>query len=343
MTITAAHKRGRAMRQLIRIVVGLTALALASASIGQPATEKSLQLEAKIPLGNVAGRIDHMAIDLERHRLFVAELGNDSVGVVDLDGKKVVHRISGLKEPQGVAYIRLNDSLYVANGGDGSVRVFHGPDYSPAGRIDLGTDADNIRADLGANRILVGFGSGAIAAIDLRDNAKTKTFALKAHPESFQLDAASGQLFVNVPNARTIAVLDANTGKEVHTWPLRHGGNFPMALDSDRKRVLVAFRNPAKLAAFDWEIGGLASEVDICGDADDLFVDRKLNRIYVTCGAGFIDVLKADGEKYARVARVPTVAGARTGLFVPEMDRLLLGVRAGFKEPAAIWVYHTAP
>ena len=322
--------------------VGLTTLALAGASFGQPATEKSLQLEAKIPLGNVAGRIDHMTIDLEKHRLFVAELGNDSVGVVDLNAKKVVHRISGLKEPQGVAYIRLNDSLYVANGGDGSVRVFHGPNYSPVGRIELGADADNIRADLPANRILVGFGSGAIAAIDLRDNANTKTFALKAHPESFQFDAASGQIFVNVPNTRTIAVLDANTGKEAHTWPLRHGGNFPMALDPEHKRVLVAFRNPAKLAAFDWEIGGLVSEVDICGDADDLFVDQKLNRIYVTCGAGFIDVLTTADAKYSRVARIPTVAGARTGLFVPEMDRLLLGVRAGFKEPAAIWVYRTA-
>ena len=325
----------------------LAALALATIVIctSVPFAQPSgpLQLETKIPLGNVAGRIDHMAIDLERHRLFVAELGNDSVGIVDLNTRKVVHRISGLKEPQGLAYIRMNDSLYVANGGDGSVRVFRGPDYSQTGRIDLGADADNIRVDLPANRILVGFGSGAIAAIDLRENAKSKTFALKVHPESFQLDAASRQLFVNLPNARTIAVLDANTGKEAHTWPLRHGANFSMALDPDRKRVLVAFRNPAKLAAFDWEIGGLASEVDICGDADDLFVDQKLKRVYVTCGAGFIDVLRADDARYARLARVPTVAGARTGLFVPEMDRLLVGVRAGFKEPAAIWVYRTAP
>ena len=325
----------------------LAALALATIVIctSVPFAQPSgpLQLETKIPLGNVAGRIDHMAIDLERHRLFVAELGNDSVGIVDLNTRKVVHRISGLKEPQGLAYIRMNDSLYVANGGDGSVRVFHGPDYSQTGRIDLGADADNIRVDLPANRILVGFGSGAIAAIDLRENAKSKTFTLKVHPESFQLDAASRQLFVNLPNARTIAVLDANTGKEAHTWPLRHGANFSMALDPDRKRVLVAFRNPAKLAAFDWEIGGLASEVDICGDADDLFVDQKLKRVYVTCGAGFIDVLRADDARYARLARVPTVAGARTGLFVPEMDRLLVGVRAGFKEPAAIWVYRTAP
>jgi YVTN family beta-propeller protein len=325
------------------VAIGLATSAFTAKGIGQSATDKSLQLEIKIPLGNVAGRIDHMAIDLARHRIFVAELGNDSVGVVDLDTQKVIHRISGLKEPQGVAYVRMNDLLYVANGGDGSVRFFDGPDYLPAGRIDLGADADNIRVDLAANHLLVGYGSGAIAVIDLRDNGKIKAFALKAHPESFQLDAASGQIFVNLPNTRTVAVLDESTGKEGALWPLRHGGNFPMALDPERHRVLVAFRNPAKLAAYDWQSGGLVSEVDICGDADDLFLDPKRNRIYVTCGAGFIDVLTADDPKYPRQARVPTVSGARTGLFVPEMDRLLLAVRSHSSEPAAIWVYRTLP
>lgn len=329
------------MRRLLLVLT--TIVGSTSAISGQPATGILLQLEAKILLGTVSGRIDHMAVDLERHRLFVAELGNNSVGVVDLNAQKVIHRISGLKEPQGVAYIKMNDTLYVATGGDGSVRIYRGPNYSPAGRIDLGADADNIRADLGADRILVGYGSGAISVVDLRDNTKTKTFALKAHPESFQLDAASGQLFVNLPNARTIAVLDANSGKEENVWPLRHGGNFPMALDAERKRVLVAFRNPAKLAVFDWQIGGLINEVDICGDADDLFLDQKLNRLYVICGAGFIDVFATDDAKYSRLKRIATVAGARTGLFVPEMGRLLVGVRSRFTEPAAIWVYRTAP
>ena len=63
--------------------------------IAQP-LEQPLRLEAKIPLGNVAGRIDHMAVDLARKRLFVAELGNDSVGVVDFEARKVVHRLTGL-------------------------------------------------------------------------------------------------------------------------------------------------------------------------------------------------------------------------------------------------------
>src|SRR6266700_7241880 len=88
-------------------------------------TGAPLVLEAKIPLGEVSGRIDHLAIDLKRQRLFVAELGNNSLGVVDLAAGKVMRRVEGLSEPQGVAYVPFTDSVYVANGGDGSVRVLH--------------------------------------------------------------------------------------------------------------------------------------------------------------------------------------------------------------------------
>jgi YVTN family beta-propeller protein len=92
----------------------------------------------KIPLGDVRGRIDHLAVDLKRNRLFVAELGNDTVGVVDLNEQKVQHVITGLKEPQGIGYVPSSDTLFVANAGDGSVLMFHGADYAAAGRIDFG-------------------------------------------------------------------------------------------------------------------------------------------------------------------------------------------------------------
>src|SRR5271157_969926 len=100
----------------------------------------ALMLEAKIPLGEVSGRIDHLGVDIERQRLFVAELGNNSLGVVDLAAGKVLRTIAGLSEPQGVAYVPFADSVYVANGGDGSVRVLRGDDLAPIGRIELGDD-----------------------------------------------------------------------------------------------------------------------------------------------------------------------------------------------------------
>jgi len=78
-----------------------------------------LVLEAKIALGDVRGRIDHMAFDVARNRLFVAELENNSVAVVDIGARKVLRRIADLKGPQGLGYVARTDTLFVANGGDG--------------------------------------------------------------------------------------------------------------------------------------------------------------------------------------------------------------------------------
>ncbi len=90
-----------------------------------------MQVEAKIPLGDVHGRIDHLAVDVARRRLFVAELGNDSLGVVDLAAGAVAHRIRGLREPQGVAYVPGADILLVANAGDGTVERYRGMRSAP--------------------------------------------------------------------------------------------------------------------------------------------------------------------------------------------------------------------
>jgi len=304
----------------------------------------ALKLEAKIPIGNVSGRIDHMAIDLARQRLFVAELGNNTVGVVDLKSHKPIRRLDGLKEPQGVAYLPSTDTLYIANGGDGSVRQFRGPDYAAAEQIDLGDDADNIRLDTTANRIVVGYGSGGLAVIDTASSRKIADIPLSVHPEGFQLDPPSNRIFVNLPRAQAVAVVDTQSGKQTASWPTKiPGGNFPMALERDARHVLVAFRNPAKLGAFSMDDGSLVASPDICGDADDLFVDAKRRRVYISCGDGFLDVLDSAQGTYRRLGRIATVSGARTSLFVPDMDRLMLAVRASGNEPAAIWVFQPTP
>src|SRR5215212_4326409 len=88
----------------------------------------SLDLETKIPLGAISGRIDHLAVDLKRQRLFVAELGSDSVGVVNLASSRVQSTSIGFKEPQGIAYEPSTDAVYVASGVDGSVEILRPED-----------------------------------------------------------------------------------------------------------------------------------------------------------------------------------------------------------------------
>jgi YVTN family beta-propeller protein len=327
----------------------LTALAsvvmpVSAAAPAQSAEPSSLQLETRIMLGDVRGRIDHLAIDLKRQRLFVAELGNDSVGIVDLANRKLIHRIPGLKEPQGVGFEPSTDMLYVANAGDGSVRLFEGNDYKAAGQIELGSDADNIRIDAATNRIFIGYGSGALAIIDPATHNKIGDIPVKAHPEAFQIDPDTSQIFVNVPDAHGIAVVDRASQKRIGKWPISdRGANFPMALDQTRRRVLVIFRAPAELGVFSMTDGKLITTIATCGDADDVFVDPKRDRAYVSCGAGFLDVLEPKDAAYRRITRIPTISGARTSLFVPELDRLLVAAQARAEAPAAVWVFQPVP
>jgi hypothetical protein len=323
------------------------AILLAASLIWPAATDAQtasppLILEAKIPLGQVSGRIDHLGIDLKRQRLLVAELGNNSLGVVDLAAGKVLHQIANLSGPQGAAYVPFSDSVFVANAGDGSVRVLRGEDLTPIGRIELGDDADNVRVDTARSRVLVGFGKGALAVIDPVSLSKTADIRLKAHPEGFQIDETGTQVIVNVPDAHEVVVADLATGS-TRSLPVQGAeSNFPMAIDGEAHRVLVVFRSPPTLMALasqDWHV---AAKAETCGDADDVFVDRKRHRVYVSGGEGVVDVLEPVEASYRRLARVPTVPGARTSLFVPELDRLFVAVRAASSEPAAIWVFQPA-
>jgi hypothetical protein len=182
-----------------------------------------------------------------------------------------------------------------------------------------------------------------LAVIDATTRGKIADIPLKGHPESFQLSRDGSRIFVNVPNAREIAVVDRSVAKQVASWPMRSAaGNFPMALDEEAGQVFTVFRNPAKLGVFAMQDGKSLASPDTCGDADDIFFDAKRHRFYVSCGDGSLEILNTH-DAFRRIARVPTVAGARTALFVPDLDRLFLAVRAQGGEPAAVWVFRPMP
>lgn len=309
------------------------------------AAEAPLVLERTIPLPDVSGRIDHMAIDLKRGRLFIAELGNGTVDVIDLASGRSVRRIRGLHEPQGIGYAPTTDVMAVANAGDGSVRLFKGDDLAAAGRADLGDDADNIRFDTKSRRFLVGFGKGGIATIDPANGQILARITLPAHPEGFQIDPDIGRGYINLPDAHQIAVVDLAAGRQVGTWHVSGvDGNFPMAFDGPNHQVAAVYRSPPRLVLMDAATGKVIGAVDTCGDADDLFFDLRRQRIYVSCGAGSIDTFERVGGTYRLLARTPSGSGARTSLFEPTLDRLFVARRAGLLgSEAALLVFRAVP
>lgn len=336
------YKEPRPSRQQIGVVLAL--LWLSASGSASAADAVPLAVEVKIQLGTISGRIDHLAYDSTRGRLYVAELGNDSVGIVDLRNHRVIRTVAGFDEPQGITYEPSTDTVYVANGGDGSVRIFRAQDFESLGQIDLGDDADNVRVNLAARRVYVGYGNGAIAVIDPTTRARVASIALRGHPEGFQLDPVGTGIYVNVPSTGEIAVAALDGRGQTSSWPTAElHANYPLALDTRNARAIAIFRHPARLEAFDQVSGRRLGGSEVCADADDVFLDPRRNRLYVVCGEGFVDTFDESGGRYTRVGRLKTSGGSRTGLFIPEMDRLLVAIRDVGHEPAAIWVLRPDP
>jgi YVTN family beta-propeller protein len=313
---------------------------LAVVSLVRAQTSSSLRLERTVPLPGVKGRIDHLAFDADNQRLFVAELGNNTVEVIDIKSDKVAGTISGLAEPQGVLYEPERRRVWIANGGDGTVRIFDAATFQPVRSVKLGDDADNVRRDAVAHRVFVGYGSGGIAVFD-PDGNKVGDIKVDAHPESFQLEKNSARMFVNLPRSEKVAVIDRTKSAVVKSWTTDDAqSNFPMALDEGDGRLFIVCRKPAVLLVVDTGSGAVVTKLPTVGDSDDVFYDQRRKRIYVSGGEGAIAVYQQkDRDQYGEIARVETAKGARTSLFVPELSRFFLAVRQVGENAAAIRVY----
>jgi len=116
-----------------------------------------------------------------------------------------------------------------------------------------------------------------------------------------------------------------------------------MALESSGDGLWVAFRSPPRLVRFDTRQGKATLSLNTCGDSDDVFLDGPRRRVYVICGSGTVEVWEQAGASYTRIASLPTAPGARTGLFVPDLDRLFIATQAIPGQPASIMVFRPNP
>ena len=305
------------------------------------AEEGPLQLTQTISLPGVEGRIDHMDLDAAGERLFVAALGNNTLEVVDLRKGQRMHSITGLGAPQGIAYVPELDRIFVANDKGGICKIYDGKSYQTIGEVDLKDDADNVRYDESSKRIYVGFGGGGIETISAEEGKSIGPTKLSGHPEAFELEKQGRRIFVNIPTAQQVAVIDRDQSRVVATWKTDGAfGNFPMTLDERNHRLFIGCRLPSKLVVLNTESGNVVMTIGISGDPDDLFYDSKRHRIYAICGAGKIDIIgQADANNYKVSATIDTAEGARTGLLVPERDILFVAVPHRGSQQAEIRSY----
>jgi DNA-binding beta-propeller fold protein YncE len=299
-----------------------------------------LRLDKIIPMTSVKGRIDHLDVNLKSKIVYVAALGNNSVEATDISKGTVLHSIKGLDEPQGVAYIPQQHEIFVANGGSGDCYFYDATSFEKIATLHLSSDADDVRYDSTTGLIYVGYGEGGISIIDAKQHKQINDIKLPAHPEGFQLDKKQGKIFINVPDARQIAVADLNSFEIIATWSTGElRSNFPLAIDTAGHVVFVGYRHPARLVALNENSGAVLNTTDLVSDVDDIFYDENTGKIYASGGGGFVTIYQWQKTKIKELGKVSTRNGARTSLLIPELKLFILAARASIDKNAELQIY----
>jgi WD40 repeat protein len=116
---------------LLTFVIALTACQVnqtTAPASAPPAAEAAppLILTATVPLEGVKGRFDHFASG--KGKVFVSGLGNNSVEIIDQFQGARSHEITGVPNPQGVAFSPEANKLFVASE-KGKVYIYDGDSY----------------------------------------------------------------------------------------------------------------------------------------------------------------------------------------------------------------------
>jgi DNA-binding beta-propeller fold protein YncE len=287
----------------------------------------ALELVQTIVLKGKAGKLDHLALDAKRDRLFLANTTNGTLDVVDLQGGKLLKQVTGQPGIQGVAYAADLDRVFVGLGSGSLCNVFDGNDYKPLKTIKF-DDADNVRYDAEHHLVFVAHAEKALGVVDAKSFAFKGDVKLPGPAEGFQIAPSRPQLYLVMPSPSQVAVIDIDKREVVANYPIKMaGGGHPLALDDANKRLFVGCRQPPMVVVLDGQTGKEITGVEVPKDIDDLYYDAKRKRLYGSCGEGFLAVIKqSDADHYEVVEKIATVPQAKTCLFDAATGRLFLAV-----------------
>jgi hypothetical protein len=355
---------------LMKRLISLCCVGLLSAAM-MPAHGRdqfTLRLVQTIPLPGVSGRLDHMAVDLEKNRLFVAAVANGTLEVLDLDAGKVINSIPGIKDTQDALFLGGQfNKLYVSSL-DGTLRIFQGETFRLIQALKLEPDPNRLLYDPATDLIYFGYG-GQNAGYDAYERLGILQAKRGAQSDQLVADMIAptyrpghlaemameddGKLLACDSRADLIFQFDTRKRELLKSWQAHGDGAGDMALDRARHRLFVGTRIPAEMTVYDSLSGKEIVSLSGPETMDGVFYDAELRRIYISGGRwygtpqaspGWVYVYQQrDADHYELVSKVMTRPGSGTSLLVPKLKRLYVASQAIGDQEAAILAFEPVP
>lgn len=343
MNLATAHRFHRLWAWTVLMILAFVPSISGIASAAEP-----LQRVQTIALAGPVGGLDHLALDARRGRLLVANTSGGTLDIVDLDAGRLYKQVPGQGRIRGVDYDPGSNRAFVGNGTGGICNVFHGETYELLKSIPLGEDADNVRFDPRTNQIYVVHADHELSVIDGKTYAVRNPVPLPRSLGAFKLESARPRLYINAKNDGVVAISTVENAIIGRYSVAPSGANAAIAIDEPNHRLFIGCRQDPSLTVLDSDTGKRVARLPLPGDVDDLSFDPSRKRIYASCGAGAIAVIRQKGaNEYESLGVVSTVKGARTSILNPETGRLYLAVPRSAQRPdlanPEIWVFESRP
>lgn len=338
------------MRRLI-VTLLMAACVVGSAAIVHAAPQPPLKLVAKYDMpASVKGRFDHLGVDLEGNRLFLAAESAHEVLVFNLRTGKFIRAITGIGIPHAIFCREDLNRIYITDGGAGEVRIYDGKTYQLSGVAKLKVDSDSIGYDPATHNLYVVNGGGdahepfsMLSVVNTTSGMKVADIKIDGDTlEAMAIDHSSSLLYVNNPAKSQVDVVNRQKRSVIADWPVTKGQrNVAMAFDPSSHRLFVACRN-GDLVVLDSDTGKELQALPIGKGVDDLIFDPATKRIYAACGAagGAIAVYhEDDADHYKLLGQIPSGPGGKNAVLVPQMERLFLTLPPQGTAAGSVYVY----
>lgn len=257
-------------------------------------------------------RWDCLTSDDATGRLFVSH--GTQVQVVDEGTGKL---IGAIPDTQGVHAIALAPDLnkgFVSNGKEASVTVFDLKTLQTQTKVAVtGQNPDIILYDDFSHQLFVFNGKSAnVTVMDAKTNNIVTTVSLDGKPE-FSVSDGKGNVYVNLEDKSSVAVINAKTLKVVNKWSIAPGQSpSGMAIDRKRNRLFIVCENKLMVIA-DPKTQKIIGSLPIGEHADGAAFDPASNRAYSSNGDGTLTVVQeSDNDNFKVLETVLTHKGART-------------------------------
>lgn len=229
-------------------------------------------------------RPQSVAIDEERNRIFISNLDNNIITVIDGATQKPIAKIPAVNAAQMIGFNKANGKLYATSPVDNTVAVIDTLDKNyPVKIIPVGNQPRVLYINTVTNRIYVSHaGDSTVHVIDGANDTDILTIPLspKSFPLLIQGDETANKVYVNLYGLGQVAVIDGATNKIEKQIPVGQNSVWLRPIPSAH-RLIVSVEGENKIAIINTDTDEVMQNVKLSGAPYRIFFDDRTSYIYV--------------------------------------------------------------